>query len=110
MALEARSICAVQQVVWKGADIDLTKLPIQGCWPGEPAPLITWPLIVTKGPSDAKEDDYNLGVYRRQVPGKNTTLRRWLAHRGGAQHQARWGKEKREPLPAAAVIGCDPAT
>jgi 4-hydroxy-3-polyprenylbenzoate decarboxylase len=99
-----------QEVVLTGDDIDLAKLPIQTCWPDEPAPLITWPLIVTKGPSDAREDNYNLGIYRMQVTGKNTTLMRWLKHRGGAQHHARWKKEKREPLPAAAVIGCDPAT
>ncbi|MBW8881914.1 MAG: UbiD family decarboxylase, partial [Asticcacaulis sp.] len=56
----------VQEVVLTGDDIDLTKLPVQGCWPGEPAPLITWPLIVTKGPSESREDDYNLGIYRMQ--------------------------------------------
>ena len=99
-----------QEVVLTGDDIDLAKLPIQGCWPGEPAPLITWPLIVTKGPGDSKEDSYNLGIYRMQVTGKNTTLMRWLKHRGGAQQHARWGAAKREPFPAAAVIGADPAT
>ncbi len=101
----------VQEVVLKGDQIDLTKLPIQTCWPGEPAPLITWPLIVTKGPSEDREDDYNLGIYRMQVLGKNRTIMRWLAHRGGAQHHQRWKKAgKREPLPAAAVIGADPGT
>lgn len=99
-----------QEIVLTGDDIDLAKLPIQTCWPGEPAPLITWPLVVTKGPGDSKEDNFNLGIYRMQVLGKNKTLMRWLKHRGGAQHHARWGKEKREPLPAAAVLGCDPAT
>ncbi|MCE2926739.1 MAG: UbiD family decarboxylase [Rickettsiales bacterium] len=117
-----------QEIVWTGDDIDLAKLPIQTCWPDEPAPLITWPLVVTKGPSAVRSsqsavsskdnsanrqlptDNYNLGIYRMQVTGKNTTLMRWLKHRGGAQHHARWKKQKREPLPAAAVIGCDPAT
>src|SRR5205814_10313678 len=80
----------VQQVVLTGDDIDLTKLPIQTCWPGEPAPLITWPLVVTRGPSDAREDDYNLGIYRMQVIGRDRTIMRWLAHRGGAQHHRRW--------------------
>ena len=61
---------ACQQVVLKGADIDLAKLPVQTCWPGEPAPLITWPLIVTKGPGDAREDNFNLGIYRLQVIGQ----------------------------------------
>jgi 4-hydroxy-3-polyprenylbenzoate decarboxylase len=99
-----------QEVVWQGADIDLAKLPVQTCWPGEPAPLITWPLVVTKGPGGRREDDFNLGIYRMQVTGRDTTLMRWLAHRGGAQHHARWKEAKREPLPAAAVIGADPAT
>jgi 4-hydroxy-3-polyprenylbenzoate decarboxylase len=99
-----------QEVVLTGDDIDLASLPVQTCWPNEPAPLITWPLVVTKGPSARREDSFNLGIYRMQVTGKNTTLMRWLRHRGGAQHHARWSKEKREPLPAAVVIGADPGT
>jgi 4-hydroxy-3-polyprenylbenzoate decarboxylase len=101
---------ACQEVVLTGDDIDLSKLPIQTCWPNEPAPLITWPLVVTKGPTGAAEDNFNLGIYRMQVTGKNTTLMRWLKHRGGAQQHQRWGQTKREPFPAAAVIGADPAT
>jgi len=102
---------AVQQVVLKGDDIDLGRLPVQTCWPGEPAPLITWPLVVTKGPSDSREDDFNLGIYRMQVLGKDRAIMRWLAHRGGAQHYGRHKKAgKREPLPACAVIGADPGT
>ncbi|MFD3265108.1 UbiD family decarboxylase [Phenylobacterium ferrooxidans] len=101
----------VQEIVWTGDKIDLNKLPIQTCWPGEPAPLITWPLVVTKGPSEDREDDYNLGIYRMQLLGKDRTLMRWLAHRGGAQHHRRWKSAgKREPLPACAVIGADPGT
>ena len=101
----------VQEVVLTGDQIDLSKLPIQTCWPGEPAPLITWPLIVTKGPSDSKEDDFNLGIYRMQVLSPNKTIMRWLAHRGGAQHHRRWkAAGKREPLPACAVLGADPGT
>ena len=99
-----------QEIVLTGDDIDLNNLPIQTCWPGEPAPLITWPLVVTKGPGGDKRDDYNLGIYRMQVTGKNTTLMRWLKHRGGAQHHQRWAAEKPEPLPAAAVLGADPGT
>jgi 4-hydroxy-3-polyprenylbenzoate decarboxylase len=99
-----------QEVVWTGADIDLSRLPVQTCWPGDAAPLITWPLVVTKGPSGRREDNFNLGIYRMQVTGRDTTLMRWLRHRGGAQHHARWAAEKAEPLPAAAVIGADPAT
>ena len=100
-----------QEIVLKGADIDLTALPVQTCWPGEPAPLITWPLVVTKGPSGKGEDDFNLGIYRMQVLGKDRAIMRWLAHRGGAQHHRRWKAEGRpEPLPACAVIGADPGT
>ena len=101
-----------QEVVLTGNDIDLAALPIQTCWPGEPAPLITWPLVVTKGPAPKqdREDNYNLGIYRMQVTGRNTTLMRWLKHRGGAQHHRRWRDQKPEPLPAAAVLGADPAT
>jgi 4-hydroxy-3-polyprenylbenzoate decarboxylase len=99
-----------QEIVLTGKDIDLGKLPIQTCWPGEPAPLVTWPLIVTKGPGTRREDGFNLGIYRLQVTGRDTTLMRWLRHRGGAQHHQRWSKEKTEPLPAAAVIGADPGT
>lgn len=99
-----------QEVVLQGSQIDLEKFPIQSCWPGEPAPLITWPLVVTKGPGKAREDKFNLGIYRMQVLEKNKTIMRWLKHRGGAQHYRRWGQEKRRPLPAAAVIGADPGT
>ena len=100
----------VQEVVLEGDDIDLGRFPVQTCWPDEPAPLITWPLVVTRGPGRTAEDDFNLGIYRMQVTGPNTTLMRWLKHRGGAGHHARWAAKKQEPLPAAAVIGADPAT
>ncbi len=111
MRPQVRKSAPVQEVVLKGDQIDLGKLPIQTCWPGEPAPLITWPLVVTKGPSQTREDDYNLGIYRMQVIGRDRTIMRWLAHRGGAQHHRRWKAEgKREPLPACAVIGADPGT
>ena len=111
-AVKPRTIGAgpVQEVVLMGDDIDLGRLPIQTCWPGEPAPLITWPLVVTKGPSRSRIDNYNLGIYRMQVVGRDKTLMRWLAHRGGAQQHRRWAEEKHEPLPAAAVIGADPGT
>ncbi|MCB2053747.1 MAG: UbiD family decarboxylase, partial [Geminicoccaceae bacterium] len=99
-----------QEVVLRGDEIDLGALPIQTCWPGEPAPLITWPLVVTKGPTGAREDGFNLGVYRMQVLDRRRTVMRWLKHRGGAQHHRRWAAEKRAPLPAAAVLGADPGT
>ncbi len=112
MAMRPKSVgrAACQEVVLTGDDIDLTALPVQTCWPGEPAPLITWPLVVTQGPSGKKEDAFNLGIYRMQVLDRRRTLMRWLKHRGGAQHHRRWGLEKQEPLPAAAVIGADPGT
>jgi 4-hydroxy-3-polyprenylbenzoate decarboxylase len=112
MAMKPRTTgrAPCQEVVLRGDEIDLARLPIQTCWPGEPAPLITWPLVVTKGPGKRREDDFNLGIYRMQVTGRNTTIMRWLKHRGGAQHHARWKGEKTEPLPAAVVIGADPGT
>ncbi len=113
MAMRPKSIgrAPCQEVVLQGDAIDLDRLPIQTCWPNEPAPLITWPLVVTKGP-DAKrrEDNFNLGIYRMQKLGRDRTLMRWLKHRGGAQHHQRWKAEKTEPLPAAAVLGADPGT
>jgi 4-hydroxy-3-polyprenylbenzoate decarboxylase len=103
----ARAPC--QDVVLEGDAIDLGRLPVQTCWPGEPAPLITWPLVVTRGDRDG-DDAYNLGIYRMQVTGKDTTLMRWLRHRGGAQHAQRWKERNATPMPVAAVIGADPGT
>ena len=112
MAMKPRTVSKApcQEVVLTGDYIDLSQLPIQTCWPGEPAPLITWPLVVTKGPGEDKRDVTNLGIYRMQVTGKDTTLMRWLKHRGGAGQYYRWKDIKREPLPAAVVIGADPGT
>ena len=112
LAMKPRTVGSApcQEVVLRGSEIDLSRFPIQTCWPGEPAPLITWPLVVTKGPGTGRTDDYNLGIYRMQVTGRDSTLMRWLKHRGGAQHHQRWSAAKREPLPAAAVIGADPGT
>ncbi|HEX3537239.1 MAG TPA: UbiD family decarboxylase [Stellaceae bacterium] len=112
MAMRPRSVGSApcQEIVLEGADIDLARLPIQTCWPNEPAPLITWPLVVTKGPGKGRQDGFNLGIYRMQVTGRDTTLMRWLRHRGGAQHHQRWRETTTEPLPAAAVIGADPGT
>jgi 4-hydroxy-3-polyprenylbenzoate decarboxylase len=117
MAMKPKTVKAgpCQEVVLKGKDIDLNRLPVQTCWPGEAAPVITWPLVVTQGPEAGKKggdarDDFNLGIYRMQVTGPGTTYMRWLKHRGGAQHHARWKDKKSDPLPAAAVIGADPGT
>ena len=112
MAMKPKTVSRApcQEVVLQGDDIDLAQLPVQTCWPGEPAPLITWPLVVTKGPGGERTDGYNLGIYRMQVTGRDTTLMRWLKHRGGAQHYRRWGRERQDPLPVAVVIGADPGT
>ena len=114
MAMKPKTVSSApcQEIVLTGNEIDLSALPIQSCWPGEPAPLITWPLVVTQGPNPDgnKADAFNLGIYRMQVTGSDTTLMRWLKHRGGAQHYARWKNEKPEPLPAAVVIGADPGS
>ena len=114
MAMRPKTVSSApcQEVVLKGADVDLARLPIQSCWPGEPAPLITWPLVVTQGPDPAgdRRDDFNLGIYRMQVTGRNTTLMRWLRHRGGALQFDRWRRAKSEPMPVAVVIGADPGT
>jgi len=93
-----------QDIVLTGEEVDLARLPIQTCWPGEPGPLITWPLVVTEG-----ANGFNLGIYRMQVTGRNTTLMRWLRHRGGAEHHAAQSG-KADKLPAAVVIGADPGT
>ena len=108
MSPKSVSSAPCQEVVWEGKDVDLSRLPIQHCWPGDVAPLITWGLTVTRGPHKNRQ---NLGIYRQQVLGPNKVIMRWLAHRGGALdfrdfQLANPGK----PFPVAVVIGCDPAT
>jgi len=97
-----------QEIVWEGADVDLSRLPIQHCWPGDVAPLITWGLTVTRGPHKKRQ---NLGIYRQQVIGPNKLIMRWLAHRGGAldfrEHQL---AHPGQPFPVAVALGADPAT
>lgn len=112
LAMKPKTVSSapVQDVIIEGDDIDLAALPIQTCWPNEPAPLITWPLVVTQSANETKADNFNLGIYRMQVTGKNTTLMRWLKHRGGAQHFAKHSNDVREPMPVAVVIGADPGT
>ncbi|MDP4490730.1 MULTISPECIES: 4-hydroxy-3-polyprenylbenzoate decarboxylase [Pseudoalteromonas] len=97
-----------QEVVLSGDEVDLTKLPIQHCWPGDAAPLITWGLTVTKGPYKKRQ---NLGIYRQQLLGKNKIIMRWLSHRGGALDFQEWCKEHPgEPYPVSVALGADPAT
>jgi 4-hydroxy-3-polyprenylbenzoate decarboxylase len=95
-------------VVKEGKDVDLASLPIQHCWPGDVAPLITWGLVVTRGPTKTRQ---NLGIYRQQVLGPNKVIMRWLAHRGGALDFLEFQKANPgKPFPVAVVLGCDPAT
>jgi 4-hydroxy-3-polyprenylbenzoate decarboxylase len=108
MAPKTVSSAPCQEIVWEGKDVDLARLPIQHCWPGDIAPLITWGLVVTRGPQKSRQ---NLGIYRQQVLGANKVIMRWLAHRGGAldfrEHQL---ANPGQPFPVAVVLGCDPAT
>jgi len=97
-----------QQEVIEGSDIDLSNYPIQTCWPEDAGPLITWPLVITKGPFKERQ---NLGIYRQQVIGRNKVIMRWLAHRGGALDFREWQKtHPGEPYPVAVALGADPAT
>ncbi|MDD4863601.1 MAG: 4-hydroxy-3-polyprenylbenzoate decarboxylase [Alishewanella agri] len=99
---------ACQQVVLSGEQVDLTKLPVMTCWPGDAAPLITWGLTVTKGPHKERQ---NLGIYRQQVLGKNKVIMRWLSHRGGALDFFEWQKaHPGQRFPVAVALGADPAT
>ena len=97
-----------QEVVWEGDDVDLSRLPVQTCWPGDAAPLITWGLTVTRGPQKTRQ---NLGIYRQQVIGRNKVIMRWLAHRGGAlDYRDHTLAHPRDPFPVAVALGADPAT
>ena len=97
-----------QEVVLAGDEIDLGRYPIQTCWPGDAGPLITWALVITRGPNKERQ---NLGIYRQQVIGKNKTIMRWLAHRGGALDFRDWQESRPgEPFPVAVALGADPAT
>ena len=96
-----------QQVISRDA-VDLTQLPIQTCWPGDVGPLVTWPLVITRGP---EKERMNLGIYRMQLLGRNKLIMRWLSHRGGALDFRDWHlKRPGEPYPVAVALGADPAT
>jgi 4-hydroxy-3-polyprenylbenzoate decarboxylase len=99
---------ACQQVVWEGDHVDLGRLPVQTCWPDDAGPLITWGLVVTRGPHKKRQ---NLGIYRQQVIGRNKVILRWLAHRGGAlDFRDHALAHPGEPFPVAVALGADPAT
>jgi 4-hydroxy-3-polyprenylbenzoate decarboxylase len=97
-----------QEIVWEGDQVDLSRLPIQTCWPGDAGPLITWGLVITRGPHKVRQ---NLGIYRQQVIGPNKLIMRWLAHRGGAlDFRDHALASPRQPFPIAVALGADPAT
>ncbi|MEO5765519.1 MAG: UbiD family decarboxylase, partial [Casimicrobiaceae bacterium] len=108
MAPKEKSSAPCQEIVWEGADVDLSRLPVQTCWPGDVGPLITWGLTVTRGPHKTRQ---NLGIYRQQVIARDKVIMRWLAHRGGAldfrEHAL---AHPGTPFPIAVVLGADPAT
>jgi len=97
-----------QEVVLEGDAVDLSRIPVMTCWPGDAGPLITWGLVVTRGPEKPRQ---NLGIYRMQVIDKNRVIMRWLSHRGGALDFRDWQlKHPGEPYPVAVALGADPAT
>lgn len=108
MAPRVLSSAPCQEIVREGDQVDLGKIPIQTCWPGDIAPLITWGLTVTRGPSKTRQ---NLGIYRQQVIAPNKVIMRWLAHRGGALDFREFClKNPGQPYPVAVALGADPAT
>ena len=103
-----RKTAPCQDVVIAEEDVDLGFLPIQTCWPGDAGPLVTWPLVITRGP---EKDRQNLGIYRMQKIGPNKLIMRWLSHRGGALDFKEWqDKFPGEGFPVSIAIGADPAT
>jgi len=108
MAPKQLTSAPCQEIVWEGDEVDLGKLPIQTCWPGDVAPLITWGLTVTRGPHKPRQ---NLGIYRQQVIAPNKVVMRWLAHRGGAlDYRDFCQTNPGQPYPVAVALGADPAT
>ena len=108
MAPKERSSAPCQEIVWQGAEVDLARLPIQTCWPGDAGPLITWGLTVTRGPNQPRE---NLGIYRQQVLRRDKLIMRWLAQRGGAlDFRDHCLANPDQPFPVAVALGADPAT
>jgi len=108
MAPKEQRSAPCQDVVWEGQDVNLAKLPVQYCWPGDAAPLITWGLVITRGPHKTRQ---NLGVYRQQVIAPNKVIMRWLAHRGGALDFRDHAKQNPgQPYPVCVALGTDPAT
>ncbi len=108
MAPKTVTRAACQSTVIESPDVDLSRYPVQHCWPGDAAPLITWGLVVTRGPNKKRQ---NMGIYRQQVIGHNRVIMRWLSHRGGALDLQEWQSAYPDkPFPVSVVLGADPAT
>jgi len=108
MAPKKLSSASCQEIVWEGREVDLGRLPVQTCWPGDAGPLITWGLVVTRGPGKPRQ---NLGIYRQQVIAPDRVIMRWLAHRGGAlDFRDHCAAHPGAPFPVAVALGADPAT
>jgi len=108
MAPREKKQAACQQIIKQGDEVDLSRIPVQTCWPGDAGPLITWGLVITRGPEKPRQ---NLGIYRMQVIGKNRVIMRWLAHRGGALDFREWQQaHPGEAFPVSVALGADPAT
>ncbi len=108
MAPREKKQAPCQQIISRGDDVDLASIPVQTCWPGDAGPLITWGLVITRGPEKPRQ---NLGIYRMQVIGRNRVIMRWLAQRGGALDFREWQQtHPGEPFPVSVALGADPAT
>jgi 4-hydroxy-3-polyprenylbenzoate decarboxylase len=108
LAPNVRKSAPCQEIVIEGDEVDLGMLPVQTCWPGDAGPLVTWPLVITRGPEKERQ---NLGIYRMQVIGPNKLIMRWLSHRGGALDYRDWQQRyPDQPFPVSIAIGADPAT
>jgi len=108
MAPKVVSRAACQEIEIEKNQIDLSTIPVQTCWPEDAAPLITWGLVVSRGPNKERQ---NMGIYRQQVIGRNRVIMRWLSHRGGALDFKEWQQQyPGEPFPIAVALGADPAT
>ncbi len=108
LSMRPREITGAPYSLVTGQAVDLGQLPIQIAWPGEPAPLITWPLVITCPPDASPLEDSNVGVYRLQVLGRDRAIVRWLPQRGGARHHDQW-RARGEDTPIAIAIGAEPA-
>jgi 4-hydroxy-3-polyprenylbenzoate decarboxylase len=113
MSPSTQSKGACQEVVVPGPEVDLADWPVQWCWPDDAGPLLTWGLVVTRGPQSVPtpRKRQNLGIYRQQVIGPRHVIMRWLAHRGGALDFREFAlANPGQPFPMAVAFGADPAT